>query len=138
MQIYEILFLILQYFFKRSEAGRVIVVSSGVHIFGSINKTDLNYRKNWFNWFSYNQSKLANILFANELSRRLQDTKITVNSVHPGFIHTDIRRNVGILQRLLATIIFYPFEKSIKSGAQTTIYAALEPGIKNVTGKYFE
>ncbi|KAA8516455.1 hypothetical protein F0562_016748 [Nyssa sinensis] len=84
------------------------------------------------------QSKLANILHANELSRNLQEegANITVNSVHPGLIMTNLYRHTDPIVGLLK-IFSYFLWKNIPQGAATTCYAALHPQLKGVTGKYF-
>ncbi|KAK4432374.1 Short-chain dehydrogenase B, chloroplastic [Sesamum alatum] len=87
---------------------------------------------------AYGQSKLANILHANELSRQLQaeGVKITVNSVHPGLIMTNLFKYSDFLIRILriATFILW---KNVHQGAATTCYVALHPSLKGVSGKYF-
>lgn len=105
---------------------------------GKINKEDLNLKDNYGAWKSYSQSKLANILFANELSRRLEGTNTTVNSLHPGVIATEIGRNRRKLESVISSILFYPFQKTLKSGCQTTVFAAIDPDLENVSGKYFQ
>lgn len=69
---------------KAATPSRVVVVSSILHRIGQINTNDLNSEKSYSKWFVYGQSKLANILFAQELAHRLEGTGITVNSLHPG------------------------------------------------------
>ncbi|KAL8509063.1 hypothetical protein ACS0TY_016312 [Phlomoides rotata] len=87
---------------------------------------------------AYGQSKLANLLHANELSRRLQaeGANITVNSVHPGLIMTNLFRYSGVLMKImkLATHILW---KNVPQGAATTCYVALHPSLKGVSGKYY-
>lgn len=69
---------------KASAPSRVVVVSSILHRIGTIKKDDLNSEKSYWKWTVYGQSKLANVLFARELSKRLQGTGVTANSLHPG------------------------------------------------------
>lgn len=69
---------------KYSFPSRVVVVSSLFHIIGKIRKTDLFGEKFYSRWFAYASSKLANILFTRELARRLIDTGVTANCLHPG------------------------------------------------------
>ena len=59
-------------------------MSSLAHRWGKINKDDLNSEKSYSEVNCYAQSKLANILFTRELAKRLRDTKVTVNALHPG------------------------------------------------------
>lgn len=72
-------------------AGRVVVLSSSAHEFGSFDFEDLHYKNGRpykSGWPAYGQSKLANLLFAKELADRLEGTQISAVSVHPGVIHT--------------------------------------------------
>ncbi|KAL8152690.1 hypothetical protein V2J09_010450 [Rumex salicifolius] len=87
---------------------------------------------------AYGQSKLANILHANELSRRLKEegVNITVNSVHPGLIMTNLFKYQYLSMRLLKlfTLLLW---KNVPQGAATSCYVALHPSLKGETGKYF-
>lgn len=69
---------------KMSAPSRIVVVSSVAHKIGKINKEDLMSEKSYGRWWAYGQSKLANVLFAKELAKRLEGTGVTVNSLHPG------------------------------------------------------
>jgi NAD(P)-dependent dehydrogenase (short-subunit alcohol dehydrogenase family) len=75
---------LLLHLLKASSPSRIIVVSSLFHIVGKIRKNDLFGEKFYFRWFAYASSKLANILFSNELAKRLEGSGVTVNSCHPG------------------------------------------------------
>lgn len=69
---------------KAASPSRIVVVSSVLHRIGTINKSDLMHDSNYWKWLVYGQSKLANILFAKELSKKLAGSNVTVNSLHPG------------------------------------------------------
>ncbi|KAB7497998.1 hypothetical protein Anas_00091 [Armadillidium nasatum] len=72
---------------------------------------------------SYSQSKLCNVLFTNELARLLDQKgikNVTVNSLHPGAVKTEIVKNSGILWMEIIAIISKFVYKSAKLGAQTT------------------
>lgn len=125
---------------KRAAPSRIINVSSLGHILGRINTKDLNSEKSYVRGDAYNQSKLANVLFTLELSKRLSDTGVTVNALHPGVVHTELGRHMDNQFSLMGTIArtaLGPFFKNSKDGAQTTIFAALDPDLEKVTGKYF-
>ncbi|KAK9508680.1 hypothetical protein O3M35_006179 [Rhynocoris fuscipes] len=126
---------------KKSAPSRIINVSSIAHMRGVINTEDLNYDKNYDGSRAYSQSKLANILFTIELAKRLKGTGVTVNAVHPGLVDTEITRHMSYFSSYLSGFILKPliwmFIKNPRQGAQTTVYAALDPSLENVTGKYF-
>lgn len=73
---------------KASAPSRVVTVSSILHRIGHIKKDDLNSEKSYWKWSVYGQSKLANILFTRELSKRLAGTGVTANCLHPGMNFT--------------------------------------------------
>ncbi|KAJ8009313.1 hypothetical protein DPEC_G00087590 [Dallia pectoralis] len=127
---------------KRSSPSRVVVVSSKLYKYGSINFDDLNSESSYNKAFCYSQSKLANLLFTRELARRLKDegvTGVTVNALTPGIVRTRLGRHVHI--PFLAKPLFYlaslAFFKSPLEGAQTPLYLACSPDVEGVTGKCF-
>lgn len=58
--------------------------------------TDINSEKQYDPAAAYNQSKLANVIFARELARRLSGTGVTVNAVDPGLVDTKLMRHMGV------------------------------------------
>ncbi|KAJ0715105.1 putative very-long-chain 3-oxoacyl-CoA reductase [Helianthus annuus] len=88
--------------------------------------------------YAYGLSKLANILHANELARLLKEegVNITANSLHPGFIDTELFRGHNIFSIICNRILRY-FIKDLSQGATTTCYLALNPQVKGVTGEFF-
>lgn len=66
-----------------------------VHLFGKINKNDLNSEKSYNSVGAYGQSKLANVMFTRELAKRLTGTGVTVYSLHPGVISTELSRHLS-------------------------------------------
>ena len=121
---------------KKAPQGRIVNVASEAHHRGTIDFDDLMSEKSFAGWRAYGASKLANILFTNELARRLEGTGITANSLHPGVIASGFALNnkgfVGTLWRLAS-----PFLMSSEDGAKTTLFLATDPSVANVTGKYF-
>jgi NAD(P)-dependent dehydrogenase (short-subunit alcohol dehydrogenase family) len=111
---------------KVSPNGRIITISSIAHSRGNIDFNNLNAEQNFDPYNAYALSKLANILFTYELSERLKDTNITVNCLHPGVISTKLLR-AG----------FNISGSSLEDGAETVVYLASSPNLKNVTGQYF-
>ncbi|XP_034115648.1 retinol dehydrogenase 12-like [Drosophila albomicans] len=130
---------------KKSAPSRIVNVSSVAHSYGRINTQDLNSEKSYSEVGAYNQSKLANVIFTRELAARLEGTGVTANSLHPGVVDTDLFRNVRFINnnkcgealKCIAKPFIRPFIKTPKSGAQTTLYAALHPDLEGVTGLYF-
>ena len=111
-----------------SAPARIINVSSDAHEGSTINFDDLGHRRHYDGWASYGASKLANILFTYELARRLEGTGVTVNAVHPGFVHTNFQEAAGLTMHGPLT----PEE-----GADTQIWLATSNDVEGVTGKFF-
>jgi hypothetical protein len=121
--------------------GRIIVLSSTAHTMSKGINFENMFLENgaYGKWVSYSQSKLANILFAQELNERLKNDNIpiTVNSLHPGVINTELGRDFGKFAKALMYTIGYFFMKSIPQGAATTVYCTVSGDLKGVGGKYF-
>lgn len=114
-------------------APRVITVASLAHRGGKIHFDDLQLAKNYKPWTAYNQSKLANILFARELARRAIGSPLISIPVHPGVSQTSIVAN-GPGSSDLKTRVLFTFAKfltqSDEAGALPTLYAATSPNAK--------
>jgi NAD(P)-dependent dehydrogenase (short-subunit alcohol dehydrogenase family) len=123
----------------KSKQGRIINVSGEYHRKGRINFEDMEYSKNYSAFKAICRARLADILFVYELSRRLKNTKVTANSLHPGLVATNIIDNdpdSSLIKRILYKSIS-PFLKTPEEGAETVIYLASSPEVANVTGRYF-
>jgi NAD(P)-dependent dehydrogenase (short-subunit alcohol dehydrogenase family) len=122
---------------KKSAPSRVINVSSVSHFGGRMNFDDLQMEKGYWVMKAYSQSKLAQVLFTYELSRRLQGTGVTVNCLHPGAVATNIWSNymgpLAFLGKASRLFLISPRE-----GAEAPAYLASSPEVEGVTGKYFE
>jgi NAD(P)-dependent dehydrogenase (short-subunit alcohol dehydrogenase family) len=122
---------------KVSAPSRIINVSSVGHYNGHINFDDLNLEKNYGGWKAYSQSKLALVLFAHELAKKLEGTGVTVNSVHPGTVRTHIwSRPFGPAGFIMALPKL--FMTSPEKGAETIVYLASSPEASNFNGVYLE
>lgn len=121
---------------KASAPARVVTVSSAAHTGGHIRFEDLNAERGFRGFKAYGDSKLANILFSNELARRLEGSGVTSNSLHPGAVATNFASGNGGLLGMVFGLL-RPFFLSPEQGAQTSIYLASSPEVAGVTGKYF-
>ncbi|XP_053700952.1 retinol dehydrogenase 12 isoform X2 [Synchiropus splendidus] len=120
---------------ERSAPARIVVVSSLAHNFGWIRFHDLHSQGSYNSGLAYCQSKLANVLFARELARRLKGTNVTVNSLHPGTVNSDLTRHSTLMAILFA--VFSMFLKTPREGAQTSIYCAVAEELHSISGKHF-
>jgi NAD(P)-dependent dehydrogenase (short-subunit alcohol dehydrogenase family) len=134
---YFMLTLLLLDALKSSPRGRIINVASGSHLHQHLDFTDLQLTKFYNPVKAYGRSKLANILFTYELSRRLKVTQVTANALTPGIVATDMwTLGMHWLAPLVNTVGKY-MAKSPLEGAQTCVYLATSPELEGVTGKYY-
>ena len=121
---------------KASAPARIINVSSGAHTTGKIEFDNLQGERG-YSPRVYENSKLANILFTNELARSLEGSAVTVNALHPGFTATGFSKNNGKFMAALVSIFAPLVARSPAKGARTSIYLASSPSVDGITGKYF-
>ena len=121
---------------KQADAARIVNVASTMH-----------YQAKGIDWDAvqkptatrvgmkeYSESKLANVLHAQELARRLADTSVTTYSLHPGVIASDVYRRVPWPLRPLMTM----FMKSTEEGAKTSLHCATSPEAAAESGLYYD
>jgi NAD(P)-dependent dehydrogenase (short-subunit alcohol dehydrogenase family) len=121
---------------QASAPCRIVNVASSAHRRGRIRLDDLQGERTFGGWRAYCQSKLANIMFTYELAKRLKDTQVTANVLHPGFVATRFgHNNAGIMAQFLraAQVLAVSPEK----GAATMIDLAASPAVEGVSGTYF-
>lgn len=124
---------------KKSEAGRIVNVSSNSHYSGKIDFESFKKDTGFNITKAYAQSKLANVLFTALLSEKLSGTGITANALHPGVVKTEIG-NKGT--KWYASLVWSLFSGiggiSVEAGAKTSVYLASSEEVKGITGKYFD
>ncbi len=121
------------------EDGRVVVVSSGAHFMApeiGVDFDNLSGERDYQPWRTYGQSKLANLLMAKSLARRLGGRQ-TANALHPGVIQTGLGRHLSDYDGVLDNIGRDKL-KTIAQGAATQVYLAVHPDLANQTGLYFD
>ncbi|XP_076146240.1 retinol dehydrogenase 12 isoform X1 [Alosa pseudoharengus] len=121
---------------KRSAPARIVNVASVAHTWGGIQLDDINSEKGYNARRAYGQSKLANILCTRSLARRLQGSGVTVYSLHPGVVRTELWRHLSAPVRL-AVRVFSACTKTSSQGAQTSIYCAVDPALEEESGGYY-
>ena len=123
---------------KSSAPARVVNVASDAHrMVKGFNFDDPQGSKRYGGLRIYAQSKLANILFTNELAKRLEGTGVTANSLHPGVVATNFAANNGGIWRVLRKV-FDVFSIKVEEGAKTSVFLASSPEVAAVSGKYFD
>ncbi|MBW2628832.1 MAG: SDR family oxidoreductase [Deltaproteobacteria bacterium] len=125
---------------RLADKGRVVMVSSDAHNGApkeGIQFDNLTGEREYSAWSNYGQSKLANLLFANHLAKRLEGSGKTANALHPGVIHTNLARSMNPIARGALAIAAPLVLKSTGEGAATQCYLAVHPSVEGVAGKYF-
>jgi NAD(P)-dependent dehydrogenase (short-subunit alcohol dehydrogenase family) len=119
--------------------GRCSRCSSRARRGGHLDFDDLQAKRSYSGFRVYSSSKLANVLFTRELSRRLVErgVQVTANCLHPGVIASGFGRNNGGVLGLLIRAAA-PFMTTPEKGARTTVYLASAPEVAGVTGQYFK
>jgi len=122
---------------KKSAPSRVVVLSSGAHMFGGINFEDINSEKKYVKWAAYAQSKTAIILFAKQLNMMMAKEKVNVEvfSVNPGPINTGLQQFMEKDDWEFLKSFHMRF-KSVAEGTSTTIVAAVNPDLNGKGGAY--
>jgi NAD(P)-dependent dehydrogenase (short-subunit alcohol dehydrogenase family) len=115
---------------------RIVNVASAAHYRGHIDFDDIEGARRYGAMRAYAQAKLGNVLFTYALARRLRDSGITVNAVHPGVINTGFAKNTGGLFGA-AWSLMRPFLTKPDKGAETSLHVASAPELDGVTGRYF-
>ncbi len=119
-----------------SAPARIVVVASDAHWTHRLDFDDLQLARRWRPVRAYSQTKLANVLFAYELARRVAGTGVTVNCVHPGGIGTRLLAS-AFPWPAISTPLVYRFAGTPAQGADTPIWLATAPEVEEATGKYF-
>jgi hypothetical protein len=122
---------------------RVVSHSSGAHTAGEMNFDDLHREESYDKWGAYGQSKLANLLFAYELQRRLDDAGITETAsvaCHPGYAATNLQyrgpeQSGSRLRYAMMKVANTVVAQSAEQGALPLLYAATAPDVEG--GEYY-
>jgi len=122
---------------QNSASGRIINISSDAHFQAKgIQFDDIHFKERYSAFAVYAHSKLANVLFTYELTRRLSDMAVTVNVLHPGFVQSELYRHFGVISPLVKFFAGL-VGKSAPEGAETPIFLASSPKVGEITGQYF-
>lgn len=119
---------------RLSPGGRIVTVSSEFHRQGEIDVDDLQSGESYGRWSAYAQSKLANLLFAYELDRRLEaaDRDVISLAAHPGYAATGLQERAArgsAIRRIAMRAMNTLFAQSSAAGARPVLYAATAPDV---------
>lgn len=131
---------------KESQPARIVILSSLAHegtVSGGIDFDTLNDPSTCGPMTRYGRSKLANVLFAKALARRLADTEVRVNIAHPGYVATELARHSEDTMGKAMAKFFGCLTKVVamtpEVGALTQLYLATSPEVvnKDIRSRYF-
>lgn len=124
----------LHHALAEAKKSRVVLVSSSGHLLSPVIFDDLHFRFRFYDpWVAYGQSKTATILFSVAANKRWAGDGITINSLNPGAIATNLQRHVGGVLKTPPE-----FQKTPEQGAATSILLAVDPMLEGKGGHYFE
>ncbi|KAM3960385.1 retinol dehydrogenase 11-like [Aphomia sociella] len=123
---------------KSSAPSRVINVSSLALILGHVNPDRLNDLNTYSNFGLYSNAKLANVLSAYEMNKRIKGSGVNVYSMDPGLIKTNFFRFVDneALKTFLNTVLNI-FGQPVDVAAKAPVFLVLDPAVNNDSGKHF-
>lgn len=123
---------------KASAPSRILHISSVAHHAAlTADQMPHKFYRLWYGFPVYAESKLANVLFSNELARRIEGTGVTSNALHPGFVDTGFGRNGAWYASGFMAAIQRVGAISPREGAANSIWLAAAPELAEVSGKYF-
>jgi NAD(P)-dependent dehydrogenase (short-subunit alcohol dehydrogenase family) len=126
---------------EKTPEARIINLSSNAHFSAGLDLDDLHFKRRKYSGFkAYGASRLATVFFTQEFAERLKEKDITVNSLHPGHVDTNMWDLWGAQRRWYQSLLsgmMKLFLISAEEGAQTSIYLASSGEVKGITGKYF-
>ena len=124
---------------EKSEQGRIVMMTSVAHAWGTVRFDDLNYTRGYNRFAAYGHSKLCNLLFTRALAQKLRarGSRITINAVHPGIVATDIVVNRANDRFRWVASAMKLFFLTSDEGAKTSVYLASDPALCQTSGEYF-
>ncbi|MEC9333359.1 MAG: SDR family oxidoreductase, partial [Candidatus Thermoplasmatota archaeon] len=122
---------------EKSDYKRIVNVSSSAHYGVSFEFDNLNGEKKYRGFRAYQKSKLANVMFTYELAKKVKDSGITANCLHPGFVASKFGNNNNFLWRGIIGFAKALTAINVKKGAKNSIHLACSDDVKDISGRFF-
>jgi len=122
---------------EKSDYKRIVNVSSSAHYGVSFEFDNLNGEKKYRGFRAYQKSKLANVMFTYELAKKVKDSGITANCLHPGFVASKFGNNNNFLWRGIISFFKALSAINVKKGAKNSIHLACSEDVKDISGRFF-
>jgi retinol dehydrogenase 14 len=124
---------------EKSAPSRIVNVASTGHYRGDLDFDDMGYEKGGYSIMrAYHRSKLANVLFTRELAKRLAGKDVTVTSLHPGVVATNIWSGAPGWAAPILGIAKSLFMITPEESAARIVYLATSPDVAGKSGGYFD
>lgn len=121
-----------------SAPARIIQVNSEGHRFSDVHLADLHWRKHHYTGLKgYGASKTAQLYTVWELAKKLENTGVTINAMHPGEVRTNIGNNNGKLYRWFLHHVTWHFLKDPVISGDALYYLSSAKEMESITGKFF-
>jgi NAD(P)-dependent dehydrogenase (short-subunit alcohol dehydrogenase family) len=121
---------------RESAPARIVFTSSEGHYSGTLDLDDVGFERGYSIMRAYARSKLANVLTARLLARRLEGSRVTVNALHPGAISTNIWSRAPWFARPVLAVLKRRMESPAVGGSRLA-YLATSPEVDGRTGGYY-
>ncbi len=128
--------LLLKERLEESAPARVVIVSGEFHRKATLREADLMSERRYSMLQAGSMATLAKAVFARELAKRMEQSGVTVNALHPGAVRSGLLRNLPWHLRAV-TAVAQLFFVSPEKGAETPVFLASSPAAQGLTGKYF-
>ena len=121
-----------------SAPARIVITASAGHYGGTMDLEDLGFERGYQIMRAYNRSKLANVLHTRHLARRLEGTGVTVNTLHPGAVATNIWSGAPWFARPVLSLAKRVVMVSPRTGGERLAFLATSPEVEGRTGGYYQ
>lgn len=124
---------------KKSAQGRIVQVNSEGHRFGGFNINDLTWKKRpYMGLRGYGASKIAQIITVQQMANDLKDTNVTINTMHPGAVKTNLGGDNGWLYRTYNKYFIAPSMDDPKISGSAIYYLVADKSLNQISGKFFD
>lgn len=121
---------------KKSAPARIVNLSSATEKSGHIHFDDLSLTKGWSTFKSYTQAKLAMNACTRKMAKELDGTNVTVNALNPGFIKTNLLRDLKGFEAIIGVPYMFFFASKPEKGADRILRLATSDEYENISGKF--
>ncbi len=124
---------------QKSAPARIVNVASTGHYGGDLDFDDMGYEKGGYSIMrAYRRSKLANVIFSRTLAKRLEGKGVTVTSLHPGGVATNIWSGAPAWSQPILNVAKSLFMITPEEGGARVVYLATSPAVEGKSGGYYD